>query len=101
MGGCIIPPVYQYVSGLREQHGLEPHRLLSEQQEYQHEGGTGQRSYRRYAARYANGSKDNWERQLPFAEFAINNTASTPGGEADMTPIFIDHCLHPRLPLSG
>ena len=31
---------------------------------------------------YANGRKDDLDKQLPFAEFAINNAASAPGGEA-------------------
>ena len=31
---------------------------------------------------YANGRKDDWDKQLTFAEFAINNAASAPGGEA-------------------
>ena len=38
---------------------------------------------------YANGGKDVWDKELQFAEFAINNTVSTLGGEADMTPFFI------------
>ena len=50
---------------------------------------------------YANGRKDDWDKQLTFAEFAINNAASTLGGEADMTPFFIDRGAHPRLPLSA
>ena len=32
---------------------------------------------------YANGCKDNWDKQLTFAEFSINNAASTLGGEAE------------------
>ena len=48
---------------------------------------------------YANGLKDCWDKQLPFAEFAINNAASTLGGEADMKPFFIDRGEHSRLPL--
>ncbi len=35
---------------------------------------------------------------LPFAVFAINNAASTLGG--DLTPVFIGRGQHPRLPLS-
>lgn len=47
---------------------------------------------------YANGRKDDWDVWLPYAEFAINNSASTLGG--DLTPFFIDRGAHPRLPLS-
>ena len=47
---------------------------------------------------YANGRKDDWDRQLPLAEFAINNAASTLG--EGLTPFFIDRGAHPRLPLS-
>ena len=35
---------------------------------------------------------------LPYAVFAINNSASTLGGE--LTPFFIDRGQHPRMPLS-
>ena len=48
---------------------------------------------------YANARKDDWDRQLPLAEFAINNAASTLDDEG-MTPFFIDRGAHPRLPLS-
>ena len=47
---------------------------------------------------FANGRKDDWDRQLPLAVFAINNAASTLGDE--LTPFFIDRGAHPRLPLS-
>ena len=47
---------------------------------------------------YANGRKDDWDKQLQFAEFAINNTALTLCWEADMTPFFIEQDAHPRLP---
>ena len=47
---------------------------------------------------FANGRKDDWDQQLPFAEFAINNAASALGG--GLTPFFIDRGAHPRLPLS-
>ena len=47
---------------------------------------------------YANGRKDDWDEHLPLAVFAINNAASTLGG--DLTPFFIDRGAHPRLPLS-
>ncbi len=47
---------------------------------------------------YANGRKDDWDRQLPLAAFAINNAASTLGD--GLTPFFIDRCAHPLLPLS-
>ncbi len=40
---------------------------------------------------YANGRKDDWDRQLTLAVFAINNAAST----------FIDRCAHPRLQLTA
>ena len=50
---------------------------------------------------YDNGRKGDWDQQLPSAEFAINNTASTQGGEVDITPFFIDHGAHLRLPLSA
>ena len=33
--------------------------------------------------------------------FVIKTAASTLGGEADMTPFFIDHGAHPRQPLSA
>ena len=51
----------------------------------------------------ANSIKDDWDTQLTFAEFAINNTASTVmlGREADMKPFFIDRCANPRLPLQA
>jgi hypothetical protein len=48
---------------------------------------------------FPNGCKDDWDRQLPFAVFAINNAASTLGN--GLTPLFIDTGAHPRLPLSG
>ena len=48
---------------------------------------------------FANGRKDDWDRQLPFAVFAINNAASTLGD--GLTPFFIDRGAHPRLPLSA
>ncbi len=41
---------------------------------------------------------DDWDVWLPYAVFAINNAASTLGG--DLTPFFIDRGQHPRLPLS-
>ena len=47
---------------------------------------------------YANGRKDDWDRHLMLAEFAINNAASTLGD--GLTPFFIDRGAHPRLPLS-
>ena len=46
---------------------------------------------------YANGRKDDWDGHLPLAVFAINNAASTLGG--DLTPFFVDRGAHPRLPL--
>ncbi len=46
---------------------------------------------------FANGRKDDWDRRLPFAVFAINNAASTLGD--GLTPFFIDRGAHPRLPL--
>jgi len=48
---------------------------------------------------FANGRKDDWDRQLPLAVFAINNAASTLGD--GLTPFFIDRGAHPRLPLSA
>jgi hypothetical protein len=48
---------------------------------------------------YANGRKDDWDRQLPLAVFAINNAASTLGD--GLTPFSIDRGAHPRLPLSA
>ena len=47
---------------------------------------------------FANGRKDDWDCHLPLAVFAINNAASTLGG--DLTPFFVDRGAHPRLPLS-
>ena len=47
---------------------------------------------------FANGRKDDWDRQLPLAEFAINNADSVLGD--GLTPFFIDRGAHPRLPLS-
>ena len=47
---------------------------------------------------FANGRKDDWDVWLPYAVFAINNSASTLGGE--LTPFFIDRGQHPRMPLS-
>ena len=47
---------------------------------------------------FANGRKDDWDVWLPYAVFAINNAASTLGGE--LTPFFIDRGRHPRMPLS-
>jgi hypothetical protein len=48
---------------------------------------------------FANSRKDDWDRQLPFAVFAINNAALTLGD--GLTPFFIDRGAHPRLPLSA
>jgi hypothetical protein len=48
---------------------------------------------------YANGRKDDWDRQLPLAVFVINNAASTLGD--GLTPFFIDRGAHPRLPMSA
>jgi hypothetical protein len=42
--------------------------------------------------------KDNWDRQLPLAVFAIDNAASTLGD--GITPFFIDRGAHPRLQLT-
>ena len=49
---------------------------------------------------FANGRKDDWDQHLPPADFAINNVASTLGGE--LTPSFIDRRrgAHSHLPLS-
>jgi hypothetical protein len=47
---------------------------------------------------FANGRKDDWDDHLPLTVFAINNAASTLGG--DLTPFFVDRGAHPRLPLS-
>jgi len=47
---------------------------------------------------FANGRKDDWDIWLPYAVFAINNAASTLGGE--LTPFFIDRGHHPRMPLA-
>ena len=47
---------------------------------------------------FANGHKDGWDAWLPYVVFAINNAASTLGG--DLTPFFIDQGQHPRLQLS-
>jgi hypothetical protein len=47
---------------------------------------------------YTNDSKDDWDDHLPLAVCAINNAASTPGG--DLTPFFIDSGAHPLLPRS-
>jgi hypothetical protein len=47
---------------------------------------------------FADGRKDDWDRQLPLAVFAINKAASALGDE--LTPFFIDRGAHPRLPLS-
>ena len=47
---------------------------------------------------YANGRKDDWDRHLTLAEFAIKNAASTLGDY--LTPFFIDSGAHPRLPPS-
>jgi hypothetical protein len=47
---------------------------------------------------FANGRKDDWDQQLPFAVFAINNAPSAFGGE--LSPFFIDRGRHPRLPAS-
>ncbi len=47
---------------------------------------------------FANGCKDNWDRQLTLAVFAINNAASILGD--GRTPFFIDRGAHPRLPMS-
>jgi hypothetical protein len=48
---------------------------------------------------YANGRKDDRDRQLPLAVFAINNAASTLGD--GLTPFFIDSSAHPRLLLTA
>ncbi len=47
---------------------------------------------------FANGRKDDWDDYLPLTVFAINNAASTLGGE--LTQFFVDCRAHPRLPLS-
>ena len=47
---------------------------------------------------FANSRKDDWDTWLPYAEFAINNAASTLGGV--LTPFFIDRGQHPRMPLA-
>jgi hypothetical protein len=47
---------------------------------------------------FANGRKDDWDVWLPYAVYAINDAASTLGG--DLTPFFIDRGQHPRLRLS-
>ena len=44
---------------------------------------------------FANGRKDDWDRQPPLAVFAINNAASTLGD--GLTPFYIDWGAHPRL----
>ena len=44
------------------------------------------------------GRKDDWDSHLTLAELAINNTASTIGD--GLTPFFIDHGEHSRLPPS-
>ena len=46
---------------------------------------------------FANGRNDDWDVWLPCAVFAINNAASTLGG--DLTPFVIDRIQHPRMPL--
>jgi hypothetical protein len=50
---------------------------------------------------YANGRKDDWDRQLPLVVFAINNAASTLGDGPGLTPFFIDCGAHPRLSLTA
>ena len=47
---------------------------------------------------FANGRKDDWDLWLPYAVYAINNSASTLGGE--LTPFFIDRGCHPHHPLA-
>jgi hypothetical protein len=47
---------------------------------------------------FANCHKDNWDVWLPYAVFAINNAASTLGG--DLTLFFIYRSQHPRMPFS-
>jgi hypothetical protein len=47
---------------------------------------------------FANGRKDDWDKHLSMAIFAINNAASSVG--EGLTPFFIDRGAHPRLPLS-
>ena len=44
----------------------------------------------------ANDRKDDWDTQLPLAEFAINNAASTLGD--GLTPFFIDRRAQCRAP---
>jgi hypothetical protein len=50
---------------------------------------------------YANGRKDDWERQLPLAVFAINTAASTLGDSDWLTHFFIYSGAHLRLPLTA
>ena len=78
----------------------EAHRRLGVPQEHQREGGAGQQRERigDTLRAFANGCKDDWDRQLPLAVFAINNAASTLGD--GLTPFYIDLGAHPRLPLS-
>ena len=47
---------------------------------------------------FANGRKEDWDAWQPCAVFAIDNAASTLGG--NLTAFFIDRGQHPRLPLS-
>ena len=47
---------------------------------------------------YPSGRKDDWDSRLPFAELAINNSASSL--EYGLTPFSTDRGAHPRLPLS-
>ena len=47
---------------------------------------------------FANGRKDDWDLWLPYAVYAINNSASLLGGE--LTPFFIDRGCHPHHPLT-
>jgi hypothetical protein len=44
---------------------------------------------------YAEMRKDDWDQQLPLAEFAINNADSVLGD--GLTPFFIDYRTHQRL----
>ena len=67
--------------------GLEPHRHFGVPQEY------GLNTIRDAKVERADGfiydTLGAWDKQSPFAEFAINNSASTLGWEEDTTPFFI------------
>jgi hypothetical protein len=65
-----------------------PHRRLGVSQEHQCQGERANGIVSDTLHAYANSRKDDWDDRLPLTVFAINNAASTLGG--DLKPFFVD-----------